>query len=74
MCNVAYKLAYKVVVNRMKIVLQEIVCENQSAFVAERLITDNVLVAHEMMTHISRKKKGKCGEIALKLDMSKTYD
>lgn len=41
---------------------------------AEKLITDNVLVAHEMMTHISRKKKGKCGEIALKLDMSKTYD
>ena len=26
------------------------------------------------MTHISRKKKGKCGEMALKLDMSKTYD
>ena len=49
-------------------------CENHSAFVAERLITDNVLVAHEMMTHISRKKKGKCGEMALKLDMSKAYD
>ena len=74
LCNVAYKLASKVVANRMKTVLQEIVCENQSAFVAERLITDNVLVAHEMMTHISRKRKGKCGEIALKLDMSKAYD
>ena len=74
LCNVAYKLASKVVANEMKIVLQEIVCENQSAFVAERLITYNVLMAHEMMTHISRKKKGKCGEMALKLDMSKAYD
>ena len=60
LCNMAYKLASKVVANRM-----EIVCKNQSTFVAEKLITDNVLVAHEMMTHISRKKKGKCGEKSL---------
>ncbi|KAK9998773.1 hypothetical protein SO802_018376 [Lithocarpus litseifolius] len=74
LCNVAYKLASKVVANRLKLVLQDIICENQSAFVSERLITDNVLVAHEIMNHINRKKKGKCGEMALKLDMSKAYD
>jgi len=74
LCNVAYKLASKVVENRMKVVLQEVVCENQSAFVAERLITYNVLVAHEVMNHISKLQKAKSGEMALKLDMSKTYD
>lgn len=74
LCNVAYKLASKVVANKMKVVLQEVVYENHSAFVAKRLIIDNSLMAHEMMTHISRKKKGKCDEMALKLDRSKAYD
>ena len=74
LCNVAYKLASKVVANRMRVVLKDIVCENQSAFVADRLITDNILVAHELMNHIHRKRKGRVGEMALKLDMSKAYD
>ena len=39
-----------------------------------RLITNNVLVAFETMHHISQKKKGKVGEVSLKLDMSKAYD
>lgn len=53
----------------MKLVLQEVIGENQSAFVAKRLITDNGLVAHELMSHISKKKKGNCGEMA-----GKAYD
>ena len=73
LCNVAYKLASKTVANRLKGVLREVVGENQSAFVSERLITNNVLVAHEIMNHIHRKRKGKYGEMALKLDMSKAY-
>ena len=60
--------------NRLKQVLPQLVCENQSAFVAERLIIDNILVAAETMYHISQKRKGKVGEMALKLDMSKAYD
>ena len=39
-----------------------------------RLITDNVLVTFEVMHHISQKKVGRTGEMALKLDMSKAYD
>ena len=39
-----------------------------------RLITDNVLVAFEMMHHINLKKTGTTGEMALKLDMSKAYN
>ena len=73
LCNVVYKLASKAVANRLKVVLQDIVGENQSAFVAERLIMNNVLVAHELMNHVNRKRKGKTGEMALRLDMSKAY-
>lgn len=54
----------------MKLLLKEIVCENQSTFVVERLITDNVLVAHDVMAHIGKQRKAKSGELALKLDIS----
>ena len=74
LCNVAYKLASKTVANRLKAVLKDIVRENQSAFVSDRHITDNVLVAHEIMNHIKNKRQGKWGEMALKLDMSKAYE
>ena len=53
--------------------LPSIVCENQSAFVSERLITDNILVASETMHHINQQRKGK-DLMAIKLDMSKAFD
>jgi len=41
---------------------------------SDRLISDNILVAFETLHHLKNKRKGKLGFIALKLDMSKTYD
>ena len=60
--------------NRQKKVLPSIVCENQSAFVSKRPITDNILVASETMHQINEKRKGEMGEMDVKLDMSKAYD
>ena len=74
LCNVAYKIASKTIANRLKQILSRLVCENQSVFVTERLIIDNVLVASETMHDISQKRKGKIGEMALKLDTSKAYN
>ena len=72
--NVIYKLASKVLANRLKTLIPSLITENHSAFLSEILITDNVLVAFEIMNSISQKRRGKTGAMALKLDMSKAFD
>lgn len=74
LCNVLYKILAKVLANRLRDVLPEIISENQSAFIKGRSITDNVLVAFEVIHHMRRKNRGNEGEVALKLDISKAYD
>lgn len=47
LCNVVYKVASKIMANRVK--------EAQSAFIPCRLITDNMLIAHEVMHYMKGK-------------------
>ncbi|KAL0355426.1 UNVERIFIED_CONTAM: LINE-1 retrotransposable element O protein [Sesamum radiatum] len=74
LCNVIYKLASKVLANRVKPFLDAIVSPSQAAFVLGRLITDNVLVAYELNHLLKLKTTGKHGLMSLKLDVSKAYD
>ncbi|XP_050238256.1 uncharacterized protein LOC126687743 [Mercurialis annua] len=70
-CNVTYKIISKILSSRLSKVLNLVVNESQSAFVKGRNITDNVLLAHEIIRNYHRGKGNSC---SIKVDIQKAYD
>ncbi|KAL9679339.1 hypothetical protein QQ045_017197 [Rhodiola kirilowii] len=69
------KVISKVIVNRLQQIMNEVISHEQCAFVPNRLITDNLLVSHEIIHYVKgvtadrRRVYG-----SLKLDIAKAYD
>lgn len=74
LCPVLYKISAKVITNGLRVCMDEIISEGQSAFIPGRLITDNVLVAFESVHTLRRRNNGRNYACAVKLDMMKAYD
>lgn len=74
LCSVQYKIIYKILCNKLKIILPEIIAETQGAFVSGRLISDNIIIAHELVHSLRTNEKTAKDWMKIKTDMSKAYD
>ncbi|XP_057432405.1 uncharacterized protein LOC130725171 [Lotus japonicus] len=73
LCNVAYKVITKVLVNRFRPLLDELVGPLQGSFIPGRRTKDNIILAQEVM-HTIHTYKRRGGLVALKIDLEKAYD
>nr|XP_029143833.1 uncharacterized protein LOC114924217 [Arachis hypogaea] len=73
LCNVIYKIVTKVLVNRFRPFLSEIIGPLQGGFIPGRGTTENIIIAQEIM-HFMRNTKSRKGTMAFKIDLEKAYD
>ncbi|KAL5834207.1 hypothetical protein ACOSQ4_013704 [Xanthoceras sorbifolium] len=74
LCNVIYKIISKVLSNRFRVMLGDVISKVQSVFLLGRLIMDNAIIGFECIHRLWRHRLGNNGYLALKLDMLKAYD
>lgn len=72
--NVISRLVSKVLANRVKTILPNIISDAQTAFAPNRVITDNTTIAYELLHRLRNRRKCKIGHMVVKLDISKAYD
>jgi len=70
--NFVNKILSRIIHDRLEDMLPKLISSNQSGFIKGRSIIENVLLAQEMVTGIT--KRGKPANVVIKLDMAKAYD
>lgn len=72
LCNVSSKIFSKILNARLALVLPKIISMNQSGFIRGREISENIMLAQEIINDFDKEQK--CENLVMKLDMAKAYD
>ncbi|GKU87915.1 hypothetical protein SLEP1_g2242 [Rubroshorea leprosula] len=73
LCNVVYKIVTKLIVLRLRGLIGDLISPLQTSFIPGRKGIDNVLILREFVYSFS-KKRGRIGDMIIKLDLEKAYD
>ena len=73
LCTAVYKVVSKVIVNRIRPFMQQLISPLQTAFIHGRKGLDNMIITQEIL-HSMERKKGRTGVMALKIDLEKAFD
>lgn len=70
--NTIYKVISRLLVKRLKPILQDLILPNQTAFGEGRLLVENTVLASELVNGYHRNKGSK--KITIKVDIAKAFD
>ncbi|KAK4380914.1 hypothetical protein Sango_3020500 [Sesamum angolense] len=71
-CNVLYKTISKIIVKRMQTILHQLIDYSHNAFVPGRIISDDILLAQELLAGYNQARlPPRC---TIKVDLKKAYD
>ena len=73
LCNTLYKLVSRILVQRLKPYMAEIINPCQAGFVSGRRTNDNIILVQEVIRTL-KYRRGRTGYVAIKLDLEKAYD
>ena len=73
LCNVVYKIISKLLVTKLRPLLDKFISLAQSVFILDMLIVENQVIVQELI-NVFKTRKPKSELMAIKLDLQKAYD
>lgn len=73
LCNAVYKIISKLLVSKLRPLLDKLISPTQSAFIPNRWIAKNQIIVQEIV-HKFKSRKKKLSLTAIKLNLQKAYD
>lgn len=73
LCSVQYKRITKILPQRLRCIMDELILPYQASFIPGRHLQDNVIVGQEILQKV-KKSKGRRGFMVMKIDLKKAFD